>query len=78
MFLKAPASSPPTAIRENYVYGDGQVNSTGQDMAKWDQSLYTERLVKASTLREAFAPGQLSDGTQVNYGFGWDSAGFTA
>jgi D-alanyl-D-alanine carboxypeptidase len=62
---------PADRNRENYVYGDGQVNSTGQDMAKWDQSLYTERLVKASTLREAFAPGQLNDGTQVNYGFGW-------
>jgi CubicO group peptidase (beta-lactamase class C family) len=62
---------PADRNRENYVYGDGQVNSTGQDMAKWDQSLYTETLVKASTLKEAFAPGQLNDGTQVNYGFGW-------
>jgi CubicO group peptidase (beta-lactamase class C family) len=56
---------------ENYVYGDGQVNSTVEDLAKWDQSLYSETLVKASTLKEAFAPGQLNDGTPVNYGFGW-------
>jgi CubicO group peptidase (beta-lactamase class C family) len=62
-----PANRNP----ENYVYGDGQVNSTAEDLAKWDQSLYTETLVKTSTLKEAFAPGQLNDGTQVNYGFGW-------
>lgn len=56
---------------ENYVYGDGQVNSTIEDMAKWDQALYTEKLIKASTLEEAFAPALLNDGTPVGYGFGW-------
>jgi len=56
---------------ENYNYGDGQVHSTIRDMAKWDQALYTEKLIKASTLKESFAAGQLNDGTQVNYGFGW-------
>src|SRR5262249_15038831 len=33
--------------------------------------LYTEKLVKASTLKGAFTSGQLNDGTPVNYGFGW-------
>lgn len=56
---------------ENYVCGDGQVNSTIEDLAKWDQALSTEKLVKASTLKEAFAPGELNDGTPVSYGFGW-------
>jgi CubicO group peptidase (beta-lactamase class C family) len=64
-------AKPADRNPENYVYGDGQVNTTVEDMAKWDQSLYTEKLVKASTLKEAFAPGQLNDGTSVNYGFGW-------
>src|SRR5262245_43875057 len=62
---------PAVRNAENYVYVDGQIHSTIEDMAKWDQSLYTEKLVKASTLKEAFAAGQLSDGTRVNYGFGW-------
>src|SRR5262249_9414656 len=56
---------PAVRNAENYVYGDGQINSTIEDMAKWDQSLYTEKLVKASMLKEAFAAGQLSDGTRV-------------
>ena len=34
MFLKALGFKPADRNRENYVYGDGQVNSTGQDMAK--------------------------------------------
>ena len=62
---------PANRNSENYVYGDGQVNTTVEDMAKWDQSLYTETLVKTRTLNEAFVPGRLNDGTLVSYGFGW-------
>lgn len=56
---------------QNYVSGDGQVNSTIEDMSRWDEALYTEKLVSSSTLRKAFSPGRLNDGTQVSYGFGW-------
>mgnify|MGYP000879449042 CR=1 FL=1 len=62
---------PAERNSENYNYGDGQINSTIGDLAKWDQSLYTETLIKAATLKEAFAAGQLNDGTPVNYGLGW-------
>lgn len=57
--------------RENYVYGDGQVNSTVEDLAKWARALSGSVLVRASTLREAFAPARTRDDTPVNYGFGW-------
>jgi CubicO group peptidase (beta-lactamase class C family) len=56
---------------ENYAYGDGQVNSTIEDMYKWDLALYTSKLVKASTLAAAFTAGRLNDGTPISYGFGW-------
>lgn len=56
---------------QNFVCGDGQINSTAEDLAKWERALATEALVKASTLAEAFTAGQLNDGTPVNYGFGW-------
>jgi CubicO group peptidase (beta-lactamase class C family) len=51
--------------------GPGRVSSSAADLLKWDQALYTERLVKNSTLQEAFTPMKLSDGTFSNYGFGW-------
>ena len=56
----------PTAIP-----GDGGVYSTVDDLFKWDQALYTERLVHQSILAEAFAPGKVQEGTST-YGFGWN------
>jgi len=56
---------------ENYVYGDGQVNSTVGDLAKWARALSGNTLVGADTLKEAFTPARTLDGTPVNYGFGW-------
>jgi len=56
----------PTAVP-----GDGGIYSTVDDLFKWDQALYTERLVKQSTLAEAFTPGKVQEGTSA-YGFGWN------
>lgn len=55
----------------NLVYGDGAVNTSVEELYKWDQALYTEKLVKASTLKQAFTPGKLNNGTGTGYGFGW-------
>jgi N-acyl-D-aspartate/D-glutamate deacylase len=51
--------------------GDGNVYSSAEDLLKWEQSLFTEKLVKKSTLQEAFTPVRLNDGTTYPYGFGW-------
>ncbi len=51
--------------------GDGGIYSSADDLFKWDQALYTEKLVKSSTLAEAFSRGRLNDGTESGYGFGW-------
>jgi CubicO group peptidase (beta-lactamase class C family) len=51
--------------------GPGRVSSTAGDLFKWNEALYTEKLVKQSTLKEAFMPMKLNDGTYSNYGFGW-------
>jgi CubicO group peptidase (beta-lactamase class C family) len=65
---------------ENYEYGDGGVESTGNDLFKWDQALYTGKLVSRSTLDLAFTPGRTSNGNIIEthffeypsaYGFGW-------
>lgn len=52
--------------------GPGRISSTAADLLKWDNALYTEKLIKQSTLQEAFTPMKLNDGSIFNYGFGWD------
>lgn len=54
------------------LVGSGSVYSTVVDMAIYDQALYGEELVKQTTLAEAFRPTILNDGSQYEYGYGWD------
>ncbi|MFM7838100.1 MAG: serine hydrolase, partial [Chitinophagaceae bacterium] len=62
---------PFDLIREDGVIGDGNIYSSAADLLKWDQALYTQRLVKRSTLEAAFEPVLLSNGQTHPYGFGW-------
>lgn len=55
------------------VVGDGNIYVSINDFLKWEQSLYTEKIIKQSTLQEAFKPALLNDGTYSDYGFGWVS-----
>lgn len=52
--------------------GPGRVSSSVEDLLKWDQALYTKKLVSKETLEEAFSPYVLNDGTRSYYGFGWE------
>ena len=53
------------------VLGDKGIYSTVEDLYKWDQALYTHKLVKRSTLEEAFTgTGAITKKTE-DYGFGW-------
>ena len=54
-----------------FTTGAGGIYSNTADLYKWDQSLYTSKLVKKSTLEEAFTRQELNDGTKIDYGFGW-------
>lgn len=65
---------------ENSIYGEDGIYSTINDLYKWDQALYTDRLVSHSTLEMAFTPGRTNDGKEIttevfthpsSYGFGW-------
>lgn len=53
------------------VAGDGNLYSSVEDLFKWDQSLYTEKLVKKTTLAQAFKPVHLKNDSTYPYGFGW-------
>jgi D-alanyl-D-alanine carboxypeptidase len=48
----------------------GAVVSTVTDLAKWDAALYTEKLLKKTTLRQMWTPARLNNGAEAPYGFG--------
>jgi len=52
--------------------GSGSIYSSVEDLYLYDQALYTDKLVKQSTLEEAFLPAVLNDGSESKYGFGWE------
>lgn len=51
--------------------GDGGICSTVEDLFKWDQALYTNKLVSQALLVQAFNPAVLNNGTNSPYGLGW-------
>jgi CubicO group peptidase (beta-lactamase class C family) len=51
---------------------DGALYLTVYDMAKWDAALYTEKLLKKSSLEQMWTPATLNNGKRVAYGFGWE------
>ncbi|MFL6228442.1 MAG: serine hydrolase domain-containing protein [Pyrinomonadaceae bacterium] len=54
------------------VLGDGGIYSSVRDLFKWDQALYTSKLVSRETLARAFTPASAtSDQAGAAYGFGW-------
>lgn len=52
--------------------GDGGIYTSATDYPKWDAALYSEQLVSSETLKEAFTPGRLNNGSSTGYGFGWE------
>jgi CubicO group peptidase (beta-lactamase class C family) len=59
---------PPTEARyfhPSLAYAAGGILSTARNLLKWDQALYSERVLSQETLEEAFTPG-----VSV-YGLGW-------
>ena len=53
------------------IVGDGSVNSTTNDLLKWDRALYTNKLVSAAGMKEIFAPVVLPRNRISQYGMGW-------
>ncbi|HKP81713.1 MAG TPA: serine hydrolase domain-containing protein [Pyrinomonadaceae bacterium] len=50
---------------------DGALYLTVYDMAKWDAALYTDKLLKRTTLEQMWTPVKLNNGKTQPYGFGW-------
>lgn len=61
------------------IVGDGTVNSTINDLLKWDRALYTNKLLTQEAMKEVFEVATLNDASKTKYGFGWvidDNADF--
>jgi len=68
---------PNSFGKEFYTYyldgivGDGTVNSTTEDLLKWDRALYTDKLIDSKDKELIFNSVKTKDGKETNYGFGW-------
>jgi CubicO group peptidase (beta-lactamase class C family) len=54
------------------IVGDGMVNSTTGDLLRWDQALYTDRLVDSADKVQILQASSTTDGKKNIYGFGWN------
>lgn len=60
-----------SADYDAFTTGGGGIYSTLEDLEKWDRSFYTEKLIKAETLKLASTETKLNNGRPTEYGFGW-------
>lgn len=53
------------------LYSSGGIQSTAEDMYKWNRALIAGKLVRLETLHLAQTSQRLIDGSYTMYGFGW-------
>jgi D-alanyl-D-alanine carboxypeptidase len=67
-------AQPPIAWSS--TLGAGGVVSTLDDLTKWDEALYTDKLVKKDLLAKIWTPSKFNDGKTNAYGYGWIETSF--
>jgi CubicO group peptidase (beta-lactamase class C family) len=60
----------------SWPYAAGDIVSGVDDLLKWDNALYTEKILKTEWIEKAWKPFLLPTGLTTNYGFGWSSNNF--
>lgn len=60
----------PETVNDGAV-GDKGVYSTSEDLFKWDQALYNNKLVSSETFSEAISTFKLRNKYEIPYGFGF-------
>jgi len=65
----AAVGQPANPIDPSTLYAAGALYSTAEDLYRWDQALYTEKLLPRALLDEMFTP-HLGE-----YGYGWRISG---
>lgn len=58
-------------VHPSIPYSAGAIFSTVDDLWKWNQAIFSYKLVKKESLEKAWAPIRLNSGKLVSYGYGW-------
>lgn len=66
---KAIENAAPLSM--THPYAAGAILSTVEDLFKWQQAVNSYKLIKKETLEKALTRYKLTNGTEVNYGYGW-------
>jgi CubicO group peptidase (beta-lactamase class C family) len=68
----ATGTLPVQPTNPQAVFAAGALYSTVEDVYRWDQALYTEKLIPRRSLDAMFtAQAPLADGSGESYGYGW-------
>ena len=62
---------PASYLSWSWPFAAGSIISSVDDMLKWDNSLYSEKILDRKYKALAWKPFILEDGRLANYGFGW-------
>jgi CubicO group peptidase (beta-lactamase class C family) len=65
------AYRPGEYFNWKWTRGLGDIVTNVDDMLKWDEALYTDKLVRRDLLEKAWSSFVLTDGRKTNYGYGW-------
>ncbi len=52
-------------------FGCGDLLSNTEDLLKWNQAVIAGKLISEASLKKAFSPYKLANGTYSSYGYGW-------
>jgi CubicO group peptidase (beta-lactamase class C family) len=58
-------------IHPSIPYAAGAIFSTVEDLWKWNQAVFSNKLVKQAWLDKAWSPTILNNKKQISYGYGW-------
>lgn len=63
--------TPSAPLSMTQPYAAGALVSTIDDLARWDQAVWSGKLLKAPSWQQAFRPATLVGGAPTAYGYGW-------
>lgn len=78
LFVTGYSAARDTVFRQAEYFswkwnqGLGNMLTNVDDMLRWDEALYTDKLVRRDLVGKAWSSFVLADGRETNYGYGWD------
>jgi CubicO group peptidase (beta-lactamase class C family) len=58
-------------VHPSIPYAAGALFATTQDLVKWNEAIFSGKVVSKALLEKAFTPLTLNNGEQESYGYGW-------